>query len=62
MVLVRLAESHHIRRAVVWTDFVQFILIVAAVAATITIGTYEIGGVSEVFAASSRGGRLIAFK
>lgn len=57
------SRHHHLHyRAVVWTDFIQFLLIICAVFAVITLGTFEIGSVSEVFAAANRGGRLKAFE
>lgn len=49
-------------RAVVWSDFIQFVLIICAVVAVIFLGTYEIGSVSDVFAAARRGQRLKVFE
>lgn len=49
-------------RAVVWTDFIQFVLIMTSIIAVIFIGTEQVGGFSNVWAAAERGQRLIVFK
>lgn len=49
-------------RAVVWTDFIQFILMLAAIIVIILLGTNNVGGFANVWSAAERGGRLIMFK
>ncbi|XP_055541915.1 sodium-coupled monocarboxylate transporter 1-like isoform X1 [Wyeomyia smithii] len=48
-------------RAVVWTDTLQFVLMVGATLVIIVLGVINVGGISEVWAAADRGGRLIFF-
>ncbi|XP_055599025.1 sodium-coupled monocarboxylate transporter 1-like [Uranotaenia lowii] len=48
-------------RAVVWTDTVQFLLMLLAIFAIVTLGLIDIGGFWEVWARAERGGRLIFF-
>lgn len=50
------------RRAVVWTDFIQFLLMLNAVIVIIMLGTNGVGGFANVWSAAERGGRLILFK
>lgn len=52
----------YLNRAVVWTDFIQFILMLAAIIAVIVLGVDEAGGFSNVWTAAERGQRLIVFK
>lgn len=49
-------------RAVVWTDTLQFLVMVGSVVAVCIIGTFEIGGLSEVWKIADRGGRITLFK
>lgn len=48
-------------RAVVWTDTLQFILMIAATLAIIFLGIASVGGFFEVWEAAERGGRLVFF-
>lgn len=48
-------------RAVVWTDTLQFILMVGATLAIIFLGMASVGGFFEVWEAAERGGRLVFF-
>ncbi|XP_058058120.1 sodium-coupled monocarboxylate transporter 1-like [Anopheles bellator] len=48
-------------RAVVWTDTLQFVLMVGACIAVIALGTVSVGGFAEVWQAAERGKRLIFF-
>ncbi|XP_055316602.1 sodium-coupled monocarboxylate transporter 1-like [Sitodiplosis mosellana] len=48
-------------RAVVCTDFIQFLLMLTAVIVIITLGTTGVGGFANVWSAAERGGRLILF-
>lgn len=49
-------------KAVVWTDFLQFIIMMAAIMAVIFLGMDQAGGWSNIWEASDRGGRLIFFE
>lgn len=49
-------------KAVVWTDFLQFMIMMAAIMAVIFLGMDKAGGWSNVWAASNDGGRLIFFE
>lgn len=49
-------------KAVVWTDTLQFILMIGAVCCVITLGLSTTGGIRNVFEAAERGGRLVLFK
>lgn len=49
-------------RAVVWTDTLQFVLMVGATLIVITLGLSVTGGLANVWEAADRGGRLIFFK
>lgn len=49
-------------RAVVWTDTIQFLMMLAAIFAVIAVGLFDIGGISEVWQRAERGGRLIWFE
>lgn len=49
-------------RAVVWTDALQFIIMVGATVVVIYLGLDVTGGISQVWEAADRGGRLILFK
>lgn len=49
-------------RAVVWTDTLQFVLMIGACIAVIVLGISSVGGFMEVWEAADRGKRLIFFK
>lgn len=49
-------------KAVVWTDTIQFILMLGAIFTVIYLGLDTTGGLSNVWSAADRGGRLIFFK
>lgn len=49
-------------KAVVWTDTLQFILMLGAICCVIFLGIQSTGGVMNVWNAADRGGRLIFFK
>ncbi|KAF7285221.1 hypothetical protein GWI33_011544 [Rhynchophorus ferrugineus] len=48
-------------KAVVWTDTIQTIIMFVALIITVIIGTVQIGGVKEVWARNSEGGRIDFF-
>ncbi|XP_059617566.1 sodium-coupled monocarboxylate transporter 2-like [Phlebotomus argentipes] len=48
-------------RAVVWTDTIQFLLMVGALVVVIIMGTNMLGGFAEVFRIADRGERIIIF-
>lgn len=49
-------------KAVVWTDTLQFILMIGAVCCVIYLGLTTAGGIENVWNAAERGGRIIFFK
>lgn len=49
-------------KAVVWTDTVQFILMLGAIISVIVLGLNTTGGFMNVWNTADRGGRLIFFK
>ena len=49
-------------KAVVWTDTLQFILMIGAVCCVIFLGLKSTGGIVNVWNTADRGGRLIFFK
>lgn len=49
-------------KAVVWTDTLQFILMIGASLAVIILGTMSVGSVGDVFKIADRGERIIFFK
>jgi Na+/proline symporter len=49
-------------KAVVWTDFLQGIVMVVSSVAVIIIGIVHIGGFGELWDRSSRGGRIRVFE
>lgn len=49
-------------KAVVWTDTLQFILMICAVCCVIVLGLRTTGGIVNVWNTAERGGRLIFFK
>lgn len=49
-------------RAVVWTDTLQFILMMGATIAVIFLGVASIGGFFYVWEVAERGKRLVFFK
>lgn len=49
-------------KAVVWTDTLQFLLMIGAVCCVITLGLHSTGGIVNVFKTADKGGRLIFFK
>ncbi|XP_058818709.1 sodium-coupled monocarboxylate transporter 1-like [Topomyia yanbarensis] len=48
-------------RAVVWTDTLQFLLMIAAILAIVILGIVDVGSFAEVWRRADRGGRLIFF-
>lgn len=59
---IALTSDLRLYRAVVWTDFIQFILMLAAIITIVTLGANNVGGFSNVWSAAERGGRLNMFK
>lgn len=49
-------------RAVVWTDFIQYLVILIAFIAIIMLGLDSAGGFTNVWSAAERGKRIILFK
>jgi Na+/proline symporter len=49
-------------KAVVWTDTLQFLLMIGAISCVIFLGLDATGGFANVWNAADRGGRLIFFK
>lgn len=49
-------------KAVVWTDTLQFILMIGAICCVITLGLIDTGGFVNVWRAAERGNRLVFFK
>lgn len=49
-------------KAVVWTDTLQFLLMLGAITCVIVLGLNTTGGFSNVWEAADRGGRLTFFK
>lgn len=49
-------------RAVVWTDTVQLLLMLAAIFAIVWLGVVDVGGFRETWDRADRGGRLIFFE
>lgn len=49
-------------KAVVWTDTLQFLLMIGGLVCVIVLGLTEIGGIEHVWATADAGGRLIFFK
>lgn len=49
-------------RAVVWTDTIQFVLMVGAIIAVIVVGILRLNHPSDIFSISNDGGRLILFE
>lgn len=49
-------------KAVVWTDTLQFILMLGAIICVIVLGLDTTGGIMNVWHSADRGGRLIFFK
>lgn len=49
-------------KAVVWTDTLQFVLMIGAVCCVIFLGLGSTGGFMNVWEAADRGGRLVFFK
>jgi Na+/proline symporter len=49
-------------RTVVWTDTLQFLLMLVAIACVIVLGLKTTGGIANVWNAADNGGRLIFFK
>lgn len=46
-------------KAVVWTDTLQFTIVVVSIVAIFAIGVKTVGGFAEIFRATDQGGRLI---
>lgn len=49
-------------KAVVWTDTLQFVLMIGAVCCVIFLGLRETGGLMNVLETADRGGRIVFFK
>lgn len=49
-------------KAVVWTDTLQFLLMIGGLVCVIVLGLTEIGGIEHVWTTADAGGRLIFFK
>lgn len=49
-------------KAVVWTDTLQFVLMIGAICCVIFLGLQTTGGIVNVWETADRGGRLIFFK
>lgn len=49
-------------RAVVWTDALQFVLMMGAISSVIYLGNNAVGGWANMWAAADRGHRLELFK
>jgi sodium-coupled monocarboxylate transporter 8/12 len=49
-------------KAVVWTDFLQGIVMVVSSVAVIVVGTVHVGGFGELWDRSSHGGRIRVFE
>lgn len=49
-------------KAVVWTDFIQGMVIVGSAFIIAISGVHKVGGLAEVFARANAGGRLDIFK
>lgn len=49
-------------RAVVWADFIQFVLMMFAIVTVVMLGANNVGGFANVWSAAERGSRLIIFK
>lgn len=49
-------------KAVVWTDFLQFVVMIAAILMVIVLGVVRAGGWTQVWATAEAGGRLIFFE
>lgn len=49
-------------KAVVWSDTLQFILMIGGLVMVIGLGLASAGGIVEVFNKAEAGGRLILFK
>lgn len=45
-----------------WTDFIQFIVMVAAIITIVVLGANKVGGIESVWSAAERGDRLVMFK
>lgn len=49
-------------KAVVWTDTLQFLLMIGGLVCVIVLGLTDVGGIQHVWAKADAGGRLIFFK
>lgn len=49
-------------KAVVWTDFLQFIVMIVAILMVIVLGTLKAGGWTNIWRTADEGGRLIFFE
>jgi Na+/proline symporter len=49
-------------RAVVWTDTLQFVMMMFAIVMVIFLGLADVGGFSKMWQTAENGGRLIFFK
>lgn len=59
---IALTSDLRLYRAVVWTDFIQFMLMLAAIITFVMLGANNVGGFTNVWSAAERGGRLNMFK
>jgi Na+/proline symporter len=48
-------------KAVIWTDVFQALIMIAGIIAVIAIGTFDIGGFTNLFDINDKGGRLNFF-
>lgn len=49
-------------KAVVWTDALQFVLMLSAIGCVIYLGLESTGGIVKVWEAAERGNRIVIFK
>ena len=49
-------------KGVIWTDVFQTFVILVGLIVVVTIGSNEVGGISEVFTIAKRGGRMNIFE
>lgn len=49
-------------KAVVWTDTLQFLLMIGGLVCVISLGLVDTGGLANVWNTADAGGRLIFFK
>jgi Na+/proline symporter len=49
-------------RAVIWTDTLQFVMMLFAICAVIGLGVIDVGGFGNMWQTAEKGGRLVFFK